>query len=218
MQNIIVCFLAVAASILVQSSNLLASRIILRRFIAAIILFLPPFFDLDTNSSLSYLKITETHLQATIGYAIFFSLVTIALNLKMGGRSENIKIYPQVRTREWSLMLFVLNALSWTIYLTAYEFLFRGYLFYSCQHFTSIENAFIIAIILYAVAHLYKTEQEFLLSVPFGALLCYITFVTDNVWAAVIIHIALAISNDIFAFRANPHFSMTSPFRKKLSL
>jgi membrane protease YdiL (CAAX protease family) len=99
--------------------------------------------------------------------------------------------------------------------LIAYEFLFRGYLFTSLLSLTSIENAFLISIVLYALAHLHKGENEFLLSVPFGFILCYITYLTANVWASVIIHCALAISNDVFTFRANPFFSMSFPANKR---
>ncbi len=215
MQNIIICSLVATASMVVQS-RCFAGRVMLRRCIAAIILILPlPF---ATENLFPYWDITATDLYATLGYALIFSVISVIVMSKIGGHSENTKIHPQVRTREWNLTLLIGNALSWTIYLTAYEFLFRGYLLYSCLEFTTVENAFIIGVVAYALAHLFKSEKEFLLSVPFGGLLCYITFVTNNVWAAVSIHVALALSNDIIALRANPYFTIISPITKRLSI
>ena len=57
---------------------------------------------------------------------------------------------------------------------------------------------------MYAFAHLPKNKKEILASIPFGYLLCYITDFTGNIWAAVVIHIMLALSNSFFPIKGNP--------------
>jgi membrane protease YdiL (CAAX protease family) len=215
MQNIIICSLAATASMVVQS-RCFVGRIILRRYLASVILILP-LLPFAKEASFPFWAIASTDLYPTLAFALIFSTMTILVTSKIGRHSENTRIYRQVRTREGNVKLLISNALSWTLYLTAYEFLFRGYLFYSCLQFTTVENAFIIGVVAYSLAHLFKSEKEFLLSVPFGGLLCYITFVTNNVWAAVAIHLALALSYDMIALQANPYFTK-SPITKKLSI
>ena len=215
-QVIIISSLAALLSIVIQVSPMLKHKVILRRLYASAVLIIPCFFSFYGSHWSSYAAINSGDVRSTIMYTAIFSLLVVLVNIKAGKQSENTKMYPQIRTPRWTLLLFAMNGLSWIVYLTAYEFLFRGYVFTSLLQSTTVENAFIISIVLYALAHLYKDEKEFLLSIPFGFILCYITLVTENVWASIIIHSALAISNDIFALRANPFFSISFLASKRL--
>ena len=208
-QIIIISSLAAIFSIAVQVSSLLKDKVVLRRVYASLILMVPCLLSCGGIGPASYALVASDHTLSTLTFSAFFSALVVVVNLWAGKQIENTKVNPQIRKPTWTVSLFVLNGISWIVYLIAYEFLFRGYIFNSLLQLTSVGNAFIVSITLYALAHLFKGEKEFILSVPFGFILCYITLLTENVWAAVIIHSILAISNDIFAFRANPFFSMS---------
>jgi uncharacterized protein len=217
-QVIIISSFAAIVSIIVQASFVFKEKVISRRFFASLILIIPCLFGSCGNQVSTYAKINFGDILSTVVWAAIFSALVILVNVRAAKQLKNTKINPQIRTSRWPLSLFVMNSLSWIIYLISYEFLFRGYLFTSLLKHTTVENTFIVSITLYALAHLHKDEKEFLLSVPFGFILCYITLLTENVWASVIIHCALAISNDVFAFRANPFFSVSFPVYKKFDM
>jgi membrane protease YdiL (CAAX protease family) len=214
-QVIIISSFAAIVSIAVQASIVFKEKVISRRFYASLVLIIPCLLGSFGNQLSTYAKINSGATESTVIWSAIFSALVILINVWAAKQLTNTKMNPQIRTPRWTLSLFLMNCFSWIIYLISYEFLFRGYLFTSLLQYTTVENTFIVSITLYALAHLYKGEREFLLSVPFGFILCYITLFTENVWASVIIHCALAISNDVFAFRANPFFSISFPVFKK---
>jgi len=218
MVQIIICSLAIFVSAVIQCLPSFHDRIILRRFLAAAILLVPCIWPMEGAVVTTYTTIATKDVKLIFVYAAIPTLVIIALTQSASRFKENLDIYPEMRTSRWNLRLFFFNLLSWCCYLTAYEFLFRGYLFYSCLNSMPVANALIVTTTLYGLAHLHKREKEFLLSIPFGIMLCCITIETNNVWTAVILHIALALSNDFFAFRANSHFSFVAPHFKKINI
>ncbi|HEX6227237.1 MAG TPA: CPBP family intramembrane glutamic endopeptidase [Chryseolinea sp.] len=214
-QIIVISSLAAILSIAVQVSVLFKDKVILRRVYASVILIVPCLLSVGGIKPSFYALVAPEHTLSTLIFSAIVSALSVVVNLWAGKQIENTKVNPQIRKPMWTLCLFVQNGISWVVYLIAYEFLFRGYIFNSLLQHTSVGNAFIVSITLYALAHLFKGEKEFILSVPFGFILCYITLLTENVWAAVVIHSILAITNDIFAFRANPYFSMSFPGFKR---
>lgn len=114
------------------------------------------------------------------------------------------KIYPQIREKSWGLTLVVINALSWTAYLLAYEFLFRGIVLFSSAVAFGVLPAIALNVFLYALAHWPKGIKEMFGAVPFGIALCLITLETGTIWAALAAHLALALSHDHFSLRSNP--------------
>ena len=210
----IISSLTAVISIAIQLWSFFKEKVIRRRLYASVVLIAPCLLGFYGNRWTSYATINADDTRITLILSVIFSILVILINRKAGKQHENIQAHPQIRTPRWTLSLFAMNGLSWIIYLICYECLFRGYIFFSFLQYTSVENAFILAIVLYALAHLNKGEKEFLLSIPFGFIICYITLVTENVWAAIIIHCVLAISNDVFAFRANPLFSISFPSTK----
>jgi membrane protease YdiL (CAAX protease family) len=120
----------------------------------------------------------------------------------------NLAKYPQIRSATWTRGLLVLSAISWVVYLVAYEFLFRGLLLFSSTAVLNPWTAVILNVTLYAFAHIYKGLPELILSVPFGFILCYLTLVTGNIWCAVVLHSIVALSNEWLSLRAQPQMKM----------
>jgi membrane protease YdiL (CAAX protease family) len=75
-----------------------------------------------------------------------------------------------------------------------------------------VELAFLLNALIYSLAHAPQGWRETLYALPFGILLCAITSLTGNFWAAYIIHVSLALSNDHFAIKNNPHMRFTPSF------
>ncbi len=137
------------------------------------------------------------------------SLGFIVAGLTYIGRnnSTNLENYPMIRIHQWGTNLIFLNTISSAGFLLAYEFLFRGILFFSLYAAWGFWPATIINIIIYSLVHFPKSAMEAIGAVPFGLLLCIVTFTTGTIWAAVLIHLIMALSNDFFAFQTHPDFS-----------
>jgi membrane protease YdiL (CAAX protease family) len=91
-----------------------------------------------------------------------------------------------------------ITASGWVLYILGYEFLFRGILWFACYEAFGFWAAIAVNIILYALAHLDKGYFMTIGAVPFGALLCYLTFLTGSFLFAFLIHSWLAVNNLFF--------------------
>ncbi|MFB6318344.1 CPBP family intramembrane glutamic endopeptidase [Saccharicrinis sp. FJH54] len=124
------------------------------------------------------------------------SAIVIPLNLVQAKKDTNLAAYPQIRASEWNIRVFSLSALSWTAYLLAYEFFFRGFLFYAALRFTGLYWAIGINVVLYALAHVPKGRFETIGAIPLGILLCIVTYFTGSFWVAFGVHVVMALSNE----------------------
>ena len=180
--------------------------IIFERYMGAVILGLLPIIILNFNNiPPQNFGIAMSKITWTVAFILLFSALIIAMNSKRAVKVDNYSIYPQVRFVDWSILQFAIYASGWIVYLLAYEYLFRGVVFFGLKAagWSLLANASFNGF-MYAFAHLPKNKKEILASIPFGYLLCFITEFTENIWAAVVIHIMLALSNSFFAIKGNP--------------
>jgi membrane protease YdiL (CAAX protease family) len=119
-------------------------------------------------------------------------------------KPENFDVYPEMRVPRWGLGPVAANFISCCLYMFAYEFMFRGLLFFACL--AAMPPAFAIAVnvALYALAHAPKGPREALGSIPLGIALCFSAIDTGAIWAAFLIHVIMSQLNDYLAVRANP--------------
>lgn len=82
------------------------------------------------------------------------------------------------------------------LFLIVYEFFFRGALFFVMMEDFGVITAIIVNIILYVMVHWFNKEERYG-SVLMGGILCGVTLYYQSVWPAVIIHLSLALSNEI---------------------
>lgn len=205
--SISISLVCIALAAFIQFGIKTNVSVLIQELVETIIMACPMLYYILDDGDLYKIGSNISNPTLTFSVIIFFSLLAILVNYKFAGNPENTRMYPQVRSRTWGISLVLTNVASWSIYIFFYELLFIGYFF-----FISIENygaiaATLINVIVYAAAHLLKGRKESLLSVPFGLLLCLITWYTMNFWSAAAIHLTLALSNDFFAFRANPYFN-----------
>ncbi len=141
---------------------------------------------------------------ATFYWTILLAAVIIPMNYFNASKASNLKYYPQIREWNWSVRLLIQSAVSWIIYLTAYEFLFRGFLFFASLGIMGLWPAVLLNTVIYSLAHYPKGYTEMLGAVPLGVVLCYLTFLTGNIWVAVFTHVILALSNEWFSIHKHP--------------
>jgi membrane protease YdiL (CAAX protease family) len=142
----------------------------------------------------------------------WWSLLVFPLILLAGyfsARSpSNLDHYPQIRIEYWTLGTLLVSAVSWIVFLVAYEFFFRGFILFSTLSVLEPWPAIALNCALYAFAHFYKGPGETFGAIPVGVLLCYLTLRTGNIWSAVTIHSVMALSNEWFSLRAHPQMQL----------
>lgn len=143
-----------------------------------------------------------------IYWCIGFALFLVPMNFFNAKSEENLKIYPQIREAEWSSSLQVKEYTTWFLYLLAYEWLFRGVLFFGCREVMDFLPALAINTVVYSLVHIPKGLKETFWSIPLGVMLCILVERTGVFYGAVIIHFTQAASSSFFSLRAHPNMKI----------
>ncbi len=149
-------------------------------------------------------------LYVVIGLAFVLPVV----NYFNSKRSDTIKMYPQIRNLNWSPGLFLMNCITWAMYLFAYELMFRGVLLFGALETMGVYYAIALNTVIYSIYHFPKGKKESIASIPFGIVLCLIAVETDSFFYPFLLHLTLALSNDGFSLRAHPDMKLS--FRRKV--
>ena len=155
------------------------------------------------KTNLSYFGIVPPKMESYL-WILLLSILIVPMNYYYSRTQGNLKIYPQIREREWSVAILVQSGLGWILYLISYEFLFRGFLLFASLPILGLPLSIVLNTIIYALVHLPKGYKEMVGSVPLGILLCYLTYLTGSIWVAVFSHIVLALSSEWFSLQAHP--------------
>jgi membrane protease YdiL (CAAX protease family) len=116
----------------------------------------------------------------------------------------SLKGYPEINVECWDRQLLTLNALSWFIYLSGYEFFFRGFLLYPlAEHFGSWPSIFVTTVI-YSFTHLVKQPQEMASAAMLGIFYGGIALLTGSLLSPYLVHIFISPTSEYLAIRANP--------------
>jgi len=145
---------------------------------------------------------------ATTWYSLFWimalSLISAPLAFISARKEENLRNYPQIRSKEWTDRTFVINLLGWALYLFGYELLFRGTLLFPLVKTIGIWPAIAINIALYAATHIPKGLAETIGAIPLGFVLCVLTIESETIWIAFLVHVVLAWTNSLTALAYHP--------------
>ncbi len=150
-------------------------------------------------------------LTSSVVWIGILSCIIILLNIFFCKKESILSNYPQIRIRLWSVGNILSSAITWILYLLAYEFLFRGLLFFSLEKSFGLITAVIVNVIVYFLVHLPKGISEALGSLPLGILLCIAVYHTGHFYVAFVVHSVLALSNEWLSLYYNP--KMTVKFR-----
>ena len=137
----------------------------------------------------------------TLLWTLGLSAVVTVLNYFAARSPDNLAMYAMIRTRlPWPRHLRLNSALPWAAYLLAYEFAFRGFLFFTCLEVMPLNLAIAVNIALYVLVHIAKGWKEAVGAVPLGIVLCLLTQQTGTIWIDVLVHVAMAWGNEWWSY------------------
>ena len=145
----------------------------------------------------------------SIFLTVVLALVSWNKNRKIARTTGDFGRYPEIDIPNWSIYTVVLHVFLWALYLLAYEFMFRGVLLFISIEVVGFPIAVGINLALYGLAHVPKGTQEAIGALVLGYVLCILTYESNSVFFAWIIHCALAITNGLSAFHYRPDMHFT---------
>ena len=130
--------------------------------------------------------------------------ILVPFNLYVANTSSNQADYPQMRVKKWTPNLFLLNAGLWILYLLGYEFVFRGFMFFTTLAAWGFWPAILLNSLLYGLVHIPKSRREVFGSFALGAIFCLGCYYTGGFWFAFFAHTFQAVFNEYHSIKFNP--------------
>lgn len=141
------------------------------------------------------------HPVPTLLWTLGLSALVIPLNYFAAKAPDNQAMYPQIRIQPpWPRALLINSAFTWFAYLLAYEFAFRGFLFFTCEKEMGLPLAISVNVSLYVLVHIAKGWKEAVGAVPLGIVLCLLTYQTGTIWIAFLVHVVMAWANEWWSY------------------
>jgi hypothetical protein len=86
-------------------------------------------------------------------------------------------------------------------FIVAYETWFRGFFLNDCIVALGLSGAVALNLGLYALLHVVNRKEEIIACIPFGLLLCFLCIWQQAVWPAIVVHLALTVSYEVYIVR-----------------
>ncbi len=135
--------------------------------------------------------------RATLLWWLGLGSIIVAITNFSCRKPDSLAIYPAIRVQPpWSKGMKLASALSWTGYLLAYEFLFRGFLLFTTLEEMGALPAIAINTSLYALVHVQKGWKETVGAIPLGIVFCLLAMQTGTIWIPVLVHVTMSLSNE----------------------
>jgi membrane protease YdiL (CAAX protease family) len=115
------------------------------------------------------------------------------------GTAKSQAVRPEVRADEWTADIRVRNALSWGVYLLAYEGVFRGVLLLGLAPSLGGWTSASVVTAMYALFHLGKPWDETAGSLPVGLVLAAMALRTHTFVGPFVAHWMIAVGSDTWA-------------------
>ena len=166
------------------------------RHIIGILLFGVTFLCLDTN----YFALLTSFHHYTLNVTLI-SLMLIILTIVIS-RSSVLKTIAQYSSNDKpflgnGVLYFTLRV----IFLLSYELFFRGILLFTLIDVFGLISAIIINTLLYVIIHAFDSKSEIIGAIPFGVVLCLISYYSQSVILAFILHLSLSLVYEISLFK-----------------
>lgn len=148
-------------------------------------------------------------------YGLALGSPMVVVNLFNARNKEHLEVYPQLRAPRWTGKMAVINFGTWALYLLGYEILFRGVLFFGVKEVFGLAVSMAINVSLYSLTHIPKGWKEAVGAIPMGLFMCWLTAETGTIWAALIVHIVMAWSNEGFSLKYHPEMQLIWRWKEK---
>ncbi len=174
-------------------------RILRRRTLAAIIYMGVPLFVLFCtkwagNPSWGNLNISFQWNPDVLKWSAIGIAVVLVMSYFSTPRTSNLELYPEVRVRFWRPNILWMSGLSWTLYIIAYEFFYRGLLLQALLLHLDEIPAIAACTALYGLTHYFKLNRMTTLSLIWSVIACYLTLNTGSLLPAILIHLSLCLT------------------------
>ena len=143
----------------------------------------------------------------SLGFLGFIAVAALPLVRWSAKRPDSREAYPEIRSNPWDRRLRTTNALSWAVYLLAYEFFFRGFLLVPLVAWAGLWPGIAITTAIYVTVHFTQPAGEAIGTLPMGILFALVALSSGAIWAGWIGHVAIAVANDHWVVEANPELS-----------
>jgi len=192
-------------------------KVLYQRLLGGVLYGLIPFLIIIFifRRPLNQYGFSADYLMKSFVWWIPVAVLVLVLSYYSSKSEKNLEMYPQIRVNEWNSGLLIVSALSWITYLVGYEFMFRGYLLFTCMESFGYWPAIIINISLYSLFHIHKGAREAFASLFIGFLLCYLTLHLGSFWFAIFVHVTMALSNEWFSLGFQPEMKLTKSKRSQ---
>ena len=147
-----------------------------------------------------------------LGWSLIPVLVTLGVSIFRSPKRISWEFYPQVRSLVWTKSRTFLNILAWSLYLWGYEFAFRGFLLFPLIPLWGLGPVILLNSALYGLAHIFKGPGESFGAFFLGILFCLIAVMTNSFYIPLVMHVIMAVGNDLKAVQAHP--DMTFDFSR----
>ena len=145
--------------------------------------------------------ITFNHLLSSlllIGGLILLTAVVLFFHHRGNPNRSTLQFNPT----EWNVTLFMLNVFGWSLYLVAYEFLFRGILLFECYEALGFWPAVAINVSIYSAIHMVNGKDQTIGALVFGVIACYFALTRGTLLIPIFMHLSLSILSSYYSIRS----------------
>ncbi|TNJ44686.1 CPBP family intramembrane metalloprotease [Tamlana fucoidanivorans] len=147
----------------------------------------------DLRFLLNYIEIPRLYILLPY-VALVFSAAYISYLASKKAKDTNDDVIYYKFEQAWSY--FIIR----TLFLLSYEFFFRGVLFFTFLEYFSLVESIALTTILYLIIHVFDSKGKMMGTIPFGIILCVITYETQSIWYAFVLHLTLSAVYEISIF------------------
>jgi len=181
-------------------------RVLRRRTFGTIIYALVPLIiirwtDLVGRPSLHDLNISFQINNVVLLYTGIGVVLVIVIALLTTRSQSSLEVYPEVRVRFWRPNILFLSALTWTIYIVAVEFFYRGLLLQTLLLHLDPIPAVAACAGLFALAHYFRLNRMTIVSIIWGVGSCLIVLQTGSLVPVILIHLSISLATEWFSIR-----------------
>ena len=139
-----------------------------------------------------YANLLSFDLSSSNPYVLIFAVAVMLLVLFLSRHTANKKykgLDPLVlEHKQHGFSYFGIRV----IFLFMYEYFFRGILFFALLSLLPLIWAILCCTALYVLIHIFDSKPEIVGAIPFGIILCLLTFYTQTIWVPFVIHCTLS--------------------------
>ena len=173
-------------------------RVLRRRTFGMIIYAFVPLIIIRWTDWVGRPSLHDLHISFQINHEVLLYtgigiVLVIAIGLLTTRSDSSLEVYPEVRVRFWRPNILFLSALTWTIYIVALEFFYRGLLFQTLLLRLDTIPAIAACTGLYGLANYFRLNRLTIVSLVWGLGACLIVLQTDSLIPVIFIHLSMCL-------------------------